>query len=62
MYWLKNKKGVNMNSCENCNNNIINNEWYYVFYDTGYCKECTTEEDKKLLVSDADNCFMTYSE
>ena len=62
MCWLKNKKGVNMNSCLNCNKNILNKEWHYIFYNDVYCKNCTTEEDKKLLTSDADNCFMTYSE
>jgi len=47
--------------CENCNNKL-SKKWHYVFYDNPYCKNCTTEQDKKLLVSDADNCFMTYSE
>ena len=51
-----------MNSCLNCNKSILNKEWHYIFYNDAYCKNCTTEEDKKLLTSDADNCFMTYSE
>jgi hypothetical protein len=62
MYWLKNKKGVNMDSCLSCEKVFNIKEWFYIFYDEPFCTNCTTEEDKKLLVSNADNCFMTYSE
>lgn len=50
-----------MISCLGCNNNITE-EWFYIFYNDAYCTNCTTKEDKKLLVTDANNCFMTSQE
>ena len=51
-----------MDSCLSCEKVFNIKEWFYIFYDEPFCTNCTTEEDKKLLVSNADNCFMTYSE
>ena len=44
--------------CENCNYSFTEDEWIYCIYDTIFCKNCVSSQDKKLFKND-DNFFMT---
>jgi len=45
--------------CENCNYSFTEDEWIYNIYESIFCKNCISSQDKKLLENNSDYCFMT---